>query len=80
MHTWYLFLGFRPEGQPWIMLRCRATTKREAARIFTQRLNTTIASDAYTETELLESIKREDELTATEQQWIAAAPPEVLDL
>ncbi len=79
MYTWYLFLGFRPEEQPWILRRCRAATIREAASIFAKRLNTTGTTETYTEAELLDGIKREDELTATKQHWIAATLPEVLD-
>jgi hypothetical protein len=80
MHTWYLFLGLRLGEPPLISRRCQAATNHEAASIFAQRLNTPPANQIYTEIELLPAIKREDDLTDTEQQWIAAELPELLDV
>jgi hypothetical protein len=79
MDTWYLFLGLRFGDRPWISRRCQAATKQQAASLFAQRLNRPSATQAYTETEVLPAIKREDELTEQEQQWIAAEPPVLLD-
>jgi hypothetical protein len=80
MQTWYLLLGNHPGEKPWIIKRCQAETKRDAATIFAKRLNTIAASEAYGEIELLEAIKREDELTKQEHQWIAAEDIEMLEI
>ncbi len=80
MDTWYLFLGRRFGDRPWITRRCQAATREQAAGIFANRLNMSEAKHVYTETELLPSIKRQDELTDQEQQWIATEPPALLDL
>jgi hypothetical protein len=80
MHTWYLFLGLHFGERPIIIRRCSAVTKLLAASIFAKRLNTTAASQAYTPTELLPAIKREDELTDQDQHWIATEAQEILEL
>ena len=80
METWYLFLGLRLGDKPWISRRCQAATKEQAAGIFANRLNMHEAKQVYTETEVLPAIKRQDELTNQEQQWLAAEPPALLDL
>ncbi len=86
MYTWYLFLGLRFGDRPWISRRCQAATKQEAASIFAQRLNIHATNQGdidvnliYTTAELLPAIKREDELTEEEQQWIAGELPALLD-
>ncbi len=79
MDTWYLFLGLRSGDRPWISRRCQAATKQQAAGIFANRLDSMMERQVYTTHELLPAIKREDELTEQEQQWIAAEPLALLD-
>ena len=80
MHTYYLFLAMRLSDRPSIIRRCQAATKEAAAVIFALRLNTTAEGEAFTASELLGAIKRDDELTDEERQWIAAEDPELLAL
>ncbi len=70
----------RLSDRPSIIRRCQAATKEAAAVIFAIRLNTTAEGEAFTAAELLGAIKREDELTEEERQWIAAEDPELLAL
>jgi hypothetical protein len=80
MDTWYLFLDNQRGTRPSIIRRCETARKQTAARVFAVRLNTIAKSETYSAAELLEAIKREDELTDTELQWIATEPPEVLEV
>jgi hypothetical protein len=80
MDTYYLFFDMRLSDRPTIIRRCQAATKEAAAVIFALRLNTTAEGDAFTAAELLAAIKRDDELTDEERQWIAAEDPELLAL
>ncbi len=79
MQTWYLIFGIRLNERPSIIKRCQAEHKDAAARLFAARLNTIAQGQVFTDRELLNAIKREDELTETEQQWVTAEDPKLLE-
>ncbi len=76
--TWYLLLRQHVNDQPLIIKQCQAAEKREAAGIFADRLNRLDEGDLYTASELVDAIKREDELTDEERQLISLEDPVLL--
>jgi hypothetical protein len=79
MQTFYLLLPLRPGEPPSLIKRCQAESKAAAARVFAGQLNSLMGGEVFTETELFPAIKREDELTERDYQWMRDTAPELLE-
>jgi hypothetical protein len=79
MQPFYLLLPLYPGEPPSLIKRCYAESKAAAAKVFADRLNSLLGNEAFTASELLPAIKREDELTDRDYQWIRDTAPELLE-